>query len=50
MSAVAANATDADDQLTDPGQGVRLKVCGATTPEEIEALARGVERAGEVFR
>lgn len=38
MSAVAANATEANDRLSDPGQGVRLKVCGATVPAEIDAL------------
>ena len=39
MSAVAGNATEANDRLSDPGQGVRLKVCGATVPAEIDTLA-----------
>lgn len=38
MSAVAGNATAVDARLSDPAQGVRLKVCGATEVAEIEAL------------
>ena len=39
MSAVAANASAADARLSDPAEGVRLKVCGATEPAEIDVLA-----------
>src|SRR5215211_2146809 len=38
MSA-ASHARVVDDRLTDVAQGVRLKVCGATEPAEIDALA-----------
>src|SRR3954447_21078723 len=39
MAAVAPHGVTTDPQLNDPGEGVRLKVCGATQPAEIEALA-----------
>ena len=39
MSALAANAEAADARRADPAAGVRLKVCGATDPAEIGALA-----------
>jgi phosphoribosylanthranilate isomerase len=39
MAAVAPHDVTSDAQLSDPGDGVRLKVCGATQPAEIEVLA-----------
>jgi phosphoribosylanthranilate isomerase len=39
MSALAGNTTDVDGRASDPTEGVRLKVCGATEPAEIDGLA-----------